>query len=105
MCRILGKVYKVRLPWYNKRTQAVAGMGSPLSVAIFDITDFSGAKKISERIRQAVEDYGFADGLRITISGGASKYDNETVNELINSAGTMLYAAKRNGKNQAVCDL
>lgn len=73
-------------------------------MVIFPNTTLSVASKISERIRQAVEDYNFVDGLRITISGGTSQYNNETITELVHSADTKLYTAKRNGKNQIVSD-
>ncbi|MDD3504896.1 MAG: GGDEF domain-containing protein, partial [Eubacteriales bacterium] len=71
-------------------------------MVIFPNTTLSVASKISERIRQAVEDYNFVDGLRITISGGTSQYNNETITELVHSADTKLYTAKRNGKNMIV---
>lgn len=73
-------------------------------MVIFPNTTLSVASKISERIRQAVEDYNFVDGLRITISGGVSQYNNEKITEFVHSADTKLYSAKRNGKNQIVSD-
>lgn len=69
---------------------------------IFPNTTLSVSKIISERIRQAVEDYNFIEGLNITISGGVVQYNNETITELVHSADTNLYRAKRNGKNQIV---
>ena len=72
---------------------------------IFLNTTLSVADKISERIRKAVEEHIFLDGLRITISGGTSQYNNETITELVHSADTKLYTAKRNGKNQIVSRL
>jgi len=74
-------------------------------MVIFPNTTLSVAKKISERIRQAVEEYNYVDGLRITISGGVGQYNNETITELVHSADTRLYTAKRNGKNQIVSDM
>lgn len=71
-------------------------------MVIFPNTTLSVSSKISERIRQTVEAYNFADGLKITISGGVSQYNNETITELVHSADTRLYTAKRNGKNQIV---
>lgn len=73
-------------------------------MVIFPNTTLSVASKISERIRQAVEDYNFVNGLRITISGGVSQYNNEKITEFVHSADTKLYSAKRNGKNQIVSD-
>ena len=74
-------------------------------MVIFPNTTVSVANKISERIRQAVEKYNFVDGLKITISGGVGQYNNETITELVHSADTRLYTAKRNGKNQIVSDM
>ncbi|HNT96037.1 MAG TPA: sensor domain-containing diguanylate cyclase, partial [Thermotogota bacterium] len=73
-------------------------------MVIFTNTDLSVAKKISERIRQAVEKFHFVDGLPVTISGGVSRYDQETITELVHSADTKLYTAKRNGKNRVVSE-
>jgi diguanylate cyclase (GGDEF)-like protein/PAS domain S-box-containing protein len=73
-------------------------------MVIFPNTTLSVASRISERIRQAVEDYNFVNGLRITISGGVSQYNNEKITEFVHSADTKLYSAKRNGKNQIVSD-
>lgn len=85
-------------------TDFVGRYGGEEFMVIFPNTILSVASKISERIRQAVEDYNFVDGLRITISGGTSQYNNETITELVHSADTKLYTAKRNGKNQIVSD-
>lgn len=85
-------------------TDFVGRYGGEEFMVIFPNTTLSVASKISDRIRQAVEDYNFVDGLRITISGGTSQYNNETITELVHSADTKLYTAKRNGKNQIVSD-
>ena len=74
-------------------------------MVIFPNTTVSVANKISERIRQAVEKYNFVDGLKITISGGVGQYNNETITELVHSADTRLYTAKRNGNKQIVSDM
>lgn len=71
-------------------------------MVIFRDTGISVAEKISERVRQAIESYGFVEGLKITISGGVSQYHGETMTELIKSADIKLYSAKKSGKNQIV---
>ena len=73
-------------------------------MVIFPNTALSVAKNISERIRQAIENKGFVEGLRITLSGGVSQYHRETITELVHSADTKLYTAKRNGSNQIVSE-
>jgi len=71
-------------------------------MVIFRDTGLSIAEKVSERVRQAIESYGFVEGLKITISGGVSQYHGETMTELIQSADFKLYSAKKSGKNQIV---
>ena len=71
-------------------------------MVIFRDTGLSVAEKVSERIRQAIDGYGFVEGLKITISGGVSQYCGETMTELIQSADLKLYSAKKKGKNQIV---
>lgn len=88
-----------------RETDFAGRYGGEEFMVIFPNTTLSVASKISERIRQAVEGYNFVDGLRITISGGVGQYNNETITELVHSADTGLYIAKRNGKNQIVSDL
>lgn len=88
-----------------RETDFVGRYGGEEFMVIFSNTTLSVASMISERIRQAVEDHNFVDGLRITISGGVCQYNSETITELVNSADTSLYRAKRNGKNQIVSDL
>ena len=88
----------------HKRPLIKKGLGTINLTAYKCNSKQSVASKISERIRQAVEDYYYVDGLRITISGGTSQYNNETITELVHSADTKLYTVKRNGKNQIVSD-
>lgn len=71
-------------------------------MVIFPNTSLPVAEKISERIRQAVEEFRFVDGLSISISGGVSQYNNESLTDFVHAADTRLYTAKRNGKNQIV---
>jgi diguanylate cyclase (GGDEF)-like protein/PAS domain S-box-containing protein len=74
-------------------------------MVIFPNTALAFACKISERIRCAIEDYNFADGPGITVSGGVSQYKSETITEFIHVTDTNLYKAKRDGKNKIVSDL
>lgn len=85
-----------------RETDLAGRYGGEEFMIIFPNTTLSVSKIISERIRQVVEDYNFIEGLNITISGGVVQYNNETITELVHSADTNLYRAKRNGKNQIV---
>lgn len=90
---------------YIRGTDFAGRYGGEEFMIIFPNTTLSVASEISERIRKAVEDYNFVDGLKISISGGVGQYNNETVNELVHLTDTNLYKAKRNGKNQIVSEL
>lgn len=87
----------------NIRDTDFAGRyGGEEFLVIFPNTDITKAKKIAERIRKAVEEHEFIEGIRSTISGGVKQYMDENLMELIHSADINLYKAKKNGKNQVV---
>lgn len=83
-------------------TDVAGRYGGEEFMVVFPNTALPVAEKVSERIRQAIAEHPFGDGLRITISGGVSQYKNETINGLVHAADTCLYSAKRNGKNRIV---
>lgn len=87
-----------------RETDFAGRYGGEEFMVIFPNTPLSVAGKISERIRKAVADYVFVDGLKIYISGGVSQYNNEAITEFVHAADTRLYQAKSNGKNQVVAD-
>lgn len=59
------------------------------------------AYQIADKIRRSVEEYNFKrEGLKVTISIGLSKYNSESVKSFVNRADTLLYQAKKNGKNR-----
>ena len=87
-----------------RETDFAGRYGGEEFMVIFPNTTLAVAGKISERIRKAVEDYFFVDGLKIYISGGVSQYNNEVITEFVHAADTRLYQAKSNGKNQVVSD-
>jgi two-component system cell cycle response regulator len=63
---------------------------------------------LAERVRQEVEGLSFDLGdavIRITISGGvASRFHDETQEDLMHRADELLYKAKKNGRNQNVLE-
>jgi len=69
-------------------------------MVILSNTDCNVAQGIAERIRQAVEEAVFMDGLRVTISGGVRQYNRETFLDFIHFADMNLYQAKGHGKNR-----
>lgn len=70
-------------------------------------TDAPSAFQVAERIREAIEDYRFANeenqpGGNVTISGGVAGFpkDGTDINELTRNADEALYESKRGGRNR-----
>lgn len=83
----------------SRETDLVGRYGGDEFMVILTNTDLKVAKCIAERIRKAVEEAVFKEGLRITISGGVKQYESESFMDLIHFADMNLYKAKQNGKN------
>ena len=87
----------------NIRETDIAGRyGGEEFMVILPNTDLIKAVNIAERIRKAVENNTFVDGLKMTISGGVKQYEGENLLDFIHSTDMNLYKAKENGKNQIV---
>ena len=87
----------------NTRVNDLAGRyGGEEFMVVFANADLATAANISERIRQAVSQNQFVDGLQITISGGVKQYIGESLTEFIHATDFNLYEAKRTGKNRIV---
>lgn len=87
----------------NTRDSDLVGRyGGEEFMIIFTNSDGSTATIVAERIRKAIEDKIFIDGIRVTISGGVKQYQGEKLKEFIDNADKNLYKAKNNGKNQIV---
>ena len=87
----------------------VAKYGGDEFVIILPQTDRKGACTLAERIRGAVEAHSFPgeeEGMGITSSMGIAQFpDNgETSRDLLESADSALYAAKRSGRNRVAAE-
>ncbi len=71
-------------------------------MVVFPDTKLDGAWKISDRIRKALESHGFAEGIRVTVSGGVKQYEGGELASFVHSADLNLLEAKRKGKNVIV---
>ena len=82
-----------------------ARYGGEEFAVVMSNTDTQEAEKAAERIRQSIQENGFADSNSIvTVSIGIALFplDAKSMDELIEKADTSLYKAKRDGKNR-VC--
>lgn len=85
----------------NIRVQDVVGRyGGEEFLVVFPNTDQISAGLVCERIRARIEAYQFAEGLKITISGGIAEYRGEAVTAFIDRADQKLYQAKESGRNR-----
>ena len=81
-------------------TDFLGRYGGEEFMVIFPDTGLASAMQVSERIRGAVENHSFVEGLKITISGGVRQFEGEALTDFIRLADTHLYEAKARGKNQ-----
>jgi diguanylate cyclase (GGDEF)-like protein len=88
-------------------TDACLRYGGEEFVIVLQGVDMTDAVKAARRLCQAVQGYDWArsnPGLRVTISiGVARRRVNEDLGAWIGRADRAMYAAKRGGRNQAVC--
>lgn len=85
----------------NIRVQDTVGRyGGEEFLVVFPNTDLESVGLVCERIRARIEAYQFAEGLKITISGGIAEYRGETVMMFIDRADQKLYQAKESGRNR-----
>jgi len=69
---------------------------------LFKDTDLESARTVAERIRKAIADHSFEEGISVTASAGIMQYSGTTISEFVHAADMNLYTAKKNGKNQVI---
>jgi len=89
----------------TRKIDIVGRWGGEEFIIIASRTDIELAKKLSERVRVAVENHTFKDVGNITVSIGVSSVDfsskeDETIDKVVERADNALYVAKENGRNR-----
>lgn len=85
----------------NTRDADLAGRyGGEEFMVIFSGADLAVASAIAERIRAAIESFGFAEETTVTVSGGVEQFSDQSLSDFIQAADKKLYRAKQNGKNR-----
>ena len=75
-------------------------------IVLLPDTGPAGAKRVSERLRKAIEAFSFPGGIRITASVGIVGHrKGEDFASLVARADAAMYHAKENGRNQVVIDI
>ena len=86
-----------------RTSDRIGRWGGEEFLVVVPATRLKTAADLGERLRKAVETYGFERGLKLTISVGVAECGmNDTAEQLLVRADTALYAAKQGGRNQ-VC--
>jgi len=87
-----------------RETDFIARYGGEEFAVILPEAPIDGALIAAERIRKAVENQNFGQGMRSTVSIGLAAYPDHGVkkNDIIDKADKALYEAKGSGKNK-VC--
>ncbi|MBK7613473.1 MAG: diguanylate cyclase [Burkholderiales bacterium] len=86
-----------------RTSDRIGRWGGEEFLVVVPATRLKTAADLGERLRKAVETYGFERGLKLTISVGVAECGmNDTAEQLLLRADTALYAAKQGGRNQ-VC--
>lgn len=83
-----------------RENDSVGRYGGEEFLVVLPDTEMTHAIFIAERIRKAVEHLDFYENAHITISGGLTVFQGETIVELIDIVDKKLYEAKNDGRNR-----
>jgi diguanylate cyclase (GGDEF)-like protein/PAS domain S-box-containing protein len=83
-----------------RNTDIVARYGGEEFVIVAPACTCEDARKMAEKIREKIQDFGFETGIKATVSGGAAQYAGQGIDALIEEADKCLYSAKKAGRNR-----
>ncbi|MCP4369559.1 MAG: GGDEF domain-containing protein, partial [Deltaproteobacteria bacterium] len=99
--KVLIELAKV-LKEFIRKSDAVFRIGGEEFAIIIPETRVVGALKLSEKVRDRVDNYSFESVSNVTISLGVAEFNrNITKDELFENADQALYLAKNRGRNRA----
>jgi len=85
-----------------RRSDLLGRYGGEEFVVVFDGVGLEWSLQVSERVRSAIENHVFENGLKLSISGGVAVYSGQHSDLLVNEADEKMYEAKRSGRNKIV---
>ena len=86
---------------YARNIDMIGRYGGEEFIAVLPNIDLEAAYLIADSIRLSIQEYDFGlPNLNVTISVGLAQYESEDVKTFVNRADTLLYQAKRNGRNR-----
>lgn len=90
-----------------RQTDLAGRYGGEEFVIILPNTSIVEAMNAAERIQAAIAAINLEKPVKITVSGGVSEFEGESVLEFVNRTDAKLYHAKRTGKNRFIsfCDI
>ena len=86
---------------YARNIDLVGRYGGEEFIVILPNINLEESYRIADSIRLSIQQYDFGlPNLNVTISAGLAQYESEDVKTFVNRADTLLYQAKRNGRNR-----
>ena len=83
-----------------RRTDISFRYGGEEFLVIMPSTALKNGVAVAERLRIGVENLGIESGTLVTASGGFKEWDGENSFDFLHSADSLLYKAKKNGRNR-----
>ena len=88
---------------WTREEDILGRYGGEEFLVILQHTELKTARKISERIRKAVEELSWEHNEQVTISGGLTYYTEGGVHDFVQDVDQLLYKAKEAGRNRIFC--
>ena len=85
-----------------REVDAIGRYGGEEFLVVLDGVNPQTAMQVAERIRSAVAEHQFDNGISITISGGVAVLQDQGIDDLVTVADNRLYEAKRSGRNRII---